>query len=325
MTEEKYFIGVDLGGTNIKAVAMNREGKIFHQQNIPTESEKGPLPVIDKLVLLIESVRRKKDVTRRSLGAIGVAVAGAVDMKQGICRFLTNFPTKWKGIPLASRIKERTGCTSFLINDVRAITLAEKTFGAGRKVKNLVCIALGTGIGGGIVIDGKLHFGSKGFAGEIGHQTISMDGPKCGCGNYGCFEALASGSNIASQAIRFIKQGRSTMIRDLVEGDLNRITPEVVAKAARQGDEVAREIWEKEACYVGIGIANLVVSLDPEMVIIGGGIAKAADLLFEGIKKELSRRVYVDPDVSRLKIVKSEFGDIAGAVGAATWAMMNVF
>jgi len=323
MLTKEYFIGIDLGGTNIKIVAINKEGKILCQKNVPTESEKGPEFVINKIISLINNLVYEKEFTQENLGAIGVAVAGVIDMKEGVCKFLTNFPTKWKGVPLAHRVEKGVDKKAFLINDVRAMTLAEKTFGAGRNVKNLICITLGTGIGGGIVIDGKLYFGG-GFAGEVGHQTIDIDGPKCGCGNYGCLEALASGSNITSQAIRLIKQGATTMIRDLVDNDLNKINPEIIAKAARAGDAVAKEIWEKEAEYLGTGIANLLVVLNPEMIIIGGGIARAADLLMEGVRKALQRKVHVIPDINKLQIVVGKLGDMGGAIGAATWAMMSV-
>lgn len=324
MTSREYFVGVDLGGTNIKTVAMNSGGRIFCEGNIPTESEKGPTVVIKKITSLIDDLTHNGTLIHKNLCAIGVAAAGVVDMKEGVCKFLPNFPTGWRGIPLVKKIEEGVGSQSFLINDVRAITLGEKTFGAGRGVKNLICIALGTGIGGGIVIDGKLYFGKEGFAGEIGHQTIELYGPKCGCGNYGCLEALASGPNLTSQAIRLVKQGATTIMRDLVDNDLNKISPEVVAEAARRGDSIAKEIWGKEAFYLGTGIANLLVILNPEMIIIGGGIAKAADLLLEGIRQILHRRVYMGPDVDKLKIVRGELQDKAGAVGAATWAMLNL-
>jgi len=324
MPNSEYFVGVDLGGTNIKVVATDRKGDVFCEENIPTESEKGPIKVIGKIISLIKNLRHNKTISERNLRAIGIAAAGVVDMEEGICKFLPNFPTGWRDIPLAKKIEKSIGSRVFLINDVRAMTLGEKTFGAGRGIKNLVCIALGTGIGGGIVIDGKLYFGQEGFAGEIGHQTIELNGPKCGCGNYGCLEALASGSNLTSQGIRLVKQGATTIIRDLVGNDLNKINPEIIAEAARRGDSCAREILEREAEYLGTGIANLVVILNPEMIIVGGGVAKAADLLLEGIKKVLRQRVHMGPDVDKLKIVRSKLQDRAGAIGAATWAMLKI-
>ena len=175
-SSKECFVGVDLGGTNMKAVSMDREGNVFCEENIPTESEKGPAAVIKRMISLMNSMKHNGAVGDRVLHAIGIAAPGVIDMKEGICKFLPNFPTGWRNIPLAKKIGEGTGSQAFLINDVRAMTLGEKTFGAGKGIKNLICLSLGTGIGGGIVIDDKLYFGKEGFAGEIGHQAIELHG-----------------------------------------------------------------------------------------------------------------------------------------------------
>ena len=322
MRERDYYLGVDLGGTNIKAIAMNYAGVALIEENIPSETENGPSAVIDRMVSLINGLIRDDSLTGYTLSAIGIAAAGVVDMEKGVCRWLPNLPG-WMGMPLVSKITERIDRPTFLINDVRAMTLAEKTFGAGKGVKNLLCLAVGTGIGGGIIIDDKLYFGSEGFAGELGHQVVEVSGPDCTCRNYGCLEALASGSNIAFQAMRIVKQGATTLIRDLVDNDLNQITPQIVAEAARQGDIHAKEIWEREAFYLGTGIANLVLIFNPEMIILGGGVAEAFDLLIGGIRKTLKRRIHLGPDLKRLRIVRSKLKGLSGAVGAATWAMIR--
>jgi glucokinase len=322
--EQYYYIGIDLGGTNIKAVAIDKQGKILCEKNIPTESEYGPPAVIKKIISIIDNFRTGKELVKMELTGIGIAVAGVVDMKQGVTKFLPNLITSWKNIPIIKEIEKQSNSKALLINDVRATTLGEKTFGAGQGIENLVCIAVGTGIGGGVVINGKIYFGSEGVAGEIGHQTIEPYGPRCTCGSQGCLEALASGPAICAQAIKLVKQGADTIIRDLVDNDLNKIDPLVVEKAARQGDPVALEIWEREGYYLGLAIANLLVILNPEMIIIGGGIANAADLLFEPIKKIIRQRVFVGPDVEKLKLVRAKLGDKAGAIGAAIWAMLNL-
>jgi glucokinase len=320
MREREYYVGIDLGGTNIKAIAMDESGVSLIEKNIPSETESGPSTVIDRMVSLIDGLVRDDALTGYSLCAIGIAAAGVVDMEKGVCKWLPNLPG-WKGMPLVSKITERINKRTFLINDVRAMTLAEKTFGAGKGVKNLICLAVGTGIGGGIIIDDKLYFGSEGFAGELGHQVVEVRGPDCTCRNYGCLEALASGSNIAYQAIKIVRQGATTLIRDLVNNDLNKITPQVVAEAARQGDTFAKDIWEREAFYLGTGIANLVLIFNPEMIILGGGVAEAFDLLIGGIRKTLKRRIHLGPDLKKLRIVRSKLKGLSGAIGAATWAM----
>ncbi|MBC7190568.1 ROK family protein, partial [Candidatus Aerophobetes bacterium] len=179
---------------------------------------------------------------------------------------------------------------------------------------------IGTGIGGGIVIERKLYFGRQGYAGEIGHQIIDPAGPICGCGNRGCLEAFASAGSIIVQAKEMIKKGKPTLIEKLIGGDLDKITPKIVAQAAREGDAVARKIWEREAFYLGIGIANLVVILNPQAVIIAGGISKAFDLMIDRIKETLRERILIEVDVEKLKILKGKLGDMAGAIGAACWA-----
>jgi glucokinase len=184
-------------------------------------------------------------------------------------------------------------------------------------------MAIGTGIGGGVIVHDMLCFGGEGFAGEIGHQLVEPQGPKCTCGNYGCLEAVASGASIISNAIRMVKQGATTTIRDLAGNDVNAITAEMVARAAHGGDAVAREIWDKEAFYLGVGITNLIMILNPEMIILGGGVAKAFDLLIEGIRGTVSSRIHLGPDVDSLKIVSCRLGDYSGAIGAALWAKQN--
>jgi glucokinase len=319
MEKDALYIGVDLGGTNIKAVVMTADGTRLSVMRRGSAAESGPDAVIDRMVSLIEEAGRVCEACNGNVLGLGISVPGIVDMERGLCRFLPNL-TGWIDIPLVRRITERTGMHTSLINDVRAMTLAEKHFGAGRGVADLVCLALGTGIGGGIVLGGELYFGSEGLGCEIGHQIIEPQGPRCTCGSRGCLEALASGANIAFQAMRLIKQGATTLMRDMTGGDLNRITPRIVSDAARRGDPYAREIWNREAYYLGLGLANIVVVINPEMIILGGGVAEAFDLLAEGIRDTLRERVKLGHDIEGLRIVRAELKDMAGAMGAAAWA-----
>jgi glucokinase len=209
-----------------------------------------------------------------------------------------------------------------LLNDVRSFTLGEKTFGAGRDVDTIVGIAIGTGIGGGLIISGQLHLGLEGTAGEVGHQIIDPYGPRCGCGSRGCLEAFASGPAITAMALKAITQGRTTRIAELVSYDLNRVTPEVVSRAARGGDSVAREIYEQAGFYIGIGVANLITIISPQMVVIGGGVAQAGDLLFDPIRRAARESVHVTP-FDQVQIVPGELGTDAGFIGAAVWASLQ--
>jgi len=186
----------------------------------------------------------------------------------------------------------------------------------------MACYAIGTGIGGGIVVDGKLVLGIGGTAGELGHQTIDINGPRCGCGNYGCMEAFTSAPAIASMGVEAVQQGMTTKIADLADFDLNKITPELIAKAARMGDEIANEIWENAGAYVGTGIANAIVAFGPRRVVISGGVAAAGDLLLDPVKRTIKKRVFVVP-LESIEIVIGELGSEAGILGMAQWASLE--
>ncbi len=318
------YVGIDVGGTAIKALCLESDGGVLLRRQVPTLSEEGPEAVVSRLMLLIdEAIGELSGQT--SVAGIGVAVAGVVDMEHGTLLRLPNFPGSWGGMPLRQRIQRQFNVPTFIINDARSATLAEKTFGAGRDSHNMVMLTLGTGVGGGIVVNDQLYFGSEGHAGEVGHQTIDLHGPLCGCGNNGCLEAMASGPAIASMAIRAVKQGMTTKIRDLVGGDLNNITPKTVADAAYDGDAIATSIMETAGDYIGIGVANLIVTLNPDTVVIGGGVAAAGEILFRAIERSVGRRVCIlAGGRGSVRIVPAELGEEAGAVGAAAWAMQKL-
>lgn len=319
----KYHLGVDLGGTTIAAALLDAEGHVIQETLIPTLAQEGHEAVIARMAELIQRVINEADVDLADIGGIGIGVPGVLDIEKGLTLFLPNLPGTWPRVPLAPRIKQAVGLPTFLLNDVRAFTLGEKTYGAGRYVDNMVCLAIGTGIGGGIVINGQLYLGLGGTAGEVGHQIIDMHGPPCGCGSRGCLEAFASGPAIATMAVRAIKQGFTTLIGELVDYDLNRITPEVICQAAEQGDSVAIEIFERAGFYLGVGIANLITVLSPQMVVVGGGVAQAGELLFDPIRRTVAERVHVTP-LEKVKIVPAELGRVAGVVGAAVWARQRL-
>lgn len=315
------YLGVDLGGTNLRLVAIDvGRGEIIIWSQTPTRAEEGPPSVIERMASLIQ-----KSMERLALSvyAIGIGVPGLYDPTTQTTRFLPNLPTTWRDIPLGPEIERRTGLPTVLINDARAFTLAEALWGAGRDAHTVVGITLGTGIGGGVVIGGRLLFGIDGTAGEVGHQIIDPHGPRCGCGSQGCLEAHASGPAIAAAGMKAVRQGRTTRIRDLVDGDLNAITPEIIVQAAEAGDTVAREILEEAGFYLGIGIANLITLFSPDVVVIGGGVAQAGDWLLQPIRRIVRERCRVTP-IDRVRILPAALGGQAGAVGAALWASQQV-
>jgi len=318
-----HYVGVDLGGTTITAGAVNVvSGEVLGRQQIPTLGKEGPDAVIARMVDLVHAVIADAGLRKEDVGGIGVGLPGVLDMERGITVFLPNLPGGWRNVPLKATMESGTGLPTYLLNDVRSFTLGEKTFGAGRDVDTLVCVAIGTGIGGGMVINGKLHMGLDGTAGEIGHQVIDPYGPPCSCGSRGCLETFASGPAITAMALKAISHGRMTKIAEMVSYDLNRVTPEIVYRAAQDGDPVAKDIYERAGFYLGVGIANLITVLSPQMVVIGGGVAQAGDLLLEPVRRTIRERVHVTP-LDKVQIVPAELGTNAGLIGAAVWASLQ--
>jgi len=314
------FIGCDLGGTNIKAGLVNIDtGKILQSASIPTMAQEGHEKVIERMISLIQGIIAETGLPKSDVKGLGVSAPGVLDVETGTTLFLPNLPGQWRDIPLGNTLTEALGFPVTMLNDVRAITYGEFIFGAGKGVDRMACLAIGTGLGGGLVIDGKLVLGFDGTAGELGHQTVEMNGIRCNCGNYGCLEAYCSGPAIASQAARAIRQGTTTRISELVDFDLNKITPKIVAQAALDGDELALEVWDTVGQYLGIGIANICVAFGPERVVLSGGVAAAGDLLIDPVRKTLKKRVHVMP-IDRVEILPSTLGSDAGILGMASWA-----
>ncbi|MDT8897186.1 ROK family protein [Thermanaerothrix sp. 4228-RoL] len=320
---KEWYIGCDLGGTNLRAALVNvTNGSVRHAISTPTLSREGPNAVIQRMIDLFHRIIKESGISLDDIGGIGIGVPGTVDMERGIVLFLPNLPTTWPNIPLAEYIQKGTTLPTVILNDVRAITFGEWRFGAGQGVDTMACFAIGTGIGGGLVINRQLHLGFGGTAGELGHITVDVNGPRCGCGNYGCVEVFASGPAIAAMGMKAVVQGWTTQIGSLVDYDLNRITPEIIARAARNGDAVAREIFEIAGGYIGTAVANVVVAINPQRVVIAGGVAQAGDLLLDPIRRTLHKRVFVAPK-ERVEIVPSVLGNNAGVIGAALWAYHN--
>ena len=291
-----YHLGLDLGGTNMKFAVVEascRGERVLTTGSTETRSDEGPPAVLERLAEL----GREAIGPFGSVQSVGLGLPGHFDPELGTGVLLPNLKGDWVGEPIAGPVSERLGLPVSLVNDVRALTLAELRLGAGRGARDLVCIALGTGVGGGVVIGGRLHLGLA-HAGEIGHQTVEPDGPPCGCGNNGCLDRVAGADVLAREAGR-------TSAREVVD-----------AAAAR--DERALAVVERAAAAIGIAIANAVVLLWPERVVVGGGVAEAGEFLLDRVRAEVRRRAAVAP-VDRIPVVKAELGAAAGAVGAALW------
>jgi glucokinase len=280
-------LGLDLGGTNIKRVVLE-DDRVVERDSEPTRSEEGVNAVLDRLAALAREAGTD--------GSVGVALPGLVDSKgRGV--LLPNLHGDWVGRPIAEPLRQALGRPVRLLNDGHAFALAEARIGAARGAEDVLCIVCGTGIGGGLVIGGRLHLGVEDRAGEVGHHTVVEHGPLCGCGNRGCLETLAGARAIAGAA------GQSSF--------------DDVVTAARRGDERAREALRRAAAYIGIAIANLTIFLTPQRIVVGGGVAEAGELLLDPLHAEVKRRAGRVAPLQAIEIVRATLGADAGAIGAA--------
>jgi glucokinase len=318
----KKYIGCDLGGTNLRAAIVDVDasrGAVLHQMSVPTLAREGHDAVMKRMADLTLEVIHSAGMKKEEIGGIGIGVPGMLDLESGETLFLPNLPGTWPHIPLRDTISKITGLPTAILNDVRSITNGEWRFGAGKGMDTVAVFAIGTGIGGGLVINGQLHLGIGGTAGELGHTVIDYNGPRCGCGNYGCLEVFASGPAIAAMGVKGVIQGLTTKIGEMCEYDLNRITPQLIATAAEFGDEYARDIYEKAGFYLGVAASSICASISPQRIIVAGGVAKAGDLLLKPMRRTMNERVHIMP-VEQVEIVLAQLGDNAGVIGAACWA-----
>ena len=314
------YIGCDLGGTNIKgAIVDSEKGIVYGVRSIPTMAHKGHDKVIERIAKFFNTMVIESGIDPNEILGAGIGLPGAIDSRTGVSVFMTNLPDHWINVPVAEIIKQETGIPTFLLNDVNAITWGEMKFGAARGCSSAVCYALGTGIGGGVVIDGNLVLGRTGVAGELGHQVVEPYGNFCNCGSRGCLETYASGPAIRSAAMKVIAHGGTSILGELCEYDLNKLDARVVAEAAQKGDRAAINIFNEAGFYLGIAVSNMIMALEPERVIITGGVAAAGELLLTPVRQIVYERVHVTP-LNGISIVLGELGDNAGVIGNSMWA-----
>lgn len=310
-------IGVDIGGTKIAAALVDEDGLILSSVRRQTQSELGRDFVFGQLEGAIGELIEHAKTLGEDVLAVGIGSPGVIDPETGIViQAAVNLP-EWQGISLKWLVERRFNLRAFVDNDVNVMALGECMFGAAIGLRNLLFIAVGTGIGGGVVIDGKLYHGSKFIAGEVGHITIIPDGPRCACGNYGCLEALASGPAIARRAEEYMAKGVKTKLRELACG--GRVSCELVTEAASKGDELCRRLLDEAGKYIGVAISSLANVLNPDCVVIGGGVAQAGELILSPIRDEVARRA-----LSPMPILQTQLGEAAGQIGAAALAISHL-
>ncbi len=309
-------IGIDVGGTNVKIALVDENGKIIYSNSVPTYAKMGYEYTVNNIKQSIRDLMKETNKNEKSIEGIGFDFPGQIDYVNGIVKLAPNIPG-WVNVPIAKMIEEEFHIPTKVDNDVRCAALGELNFGAGKGCKNFICITVGTGIGSGIVINGQLVRGASNAAGEIGHIKLQMnDGPLCGCGDYGCLEAYASGPAIVAMAQDYIKGGKAAKFRELAAVDGGEITPYHVAKAAEEGDPVAKKIFEIMGYRIGIGLTSVINLLNPEKVIIGGGVAESGELLLGPIRKTIKERAMTIAG-NAVEIVPAQLGNSAGVIGAS--------
>jgi glucokinase-like ROK family protein len=316
-------IGIDLGTTHILGVLSDLNAEIIAEVRRPTHVEEGFGRVMRRTSGIIAELEKHLDGPSRRICGIGMAVAGLINRKRKIVEFSPDF--QWHEVDVIGALSKRHDVPIIFDNVTRVMALGELWYGIGKQLRNFVCVNVGYGVGAGIVIDGKPLYGPTGMSGEFGHTTLERDsGVQCDCGNFGCLEALASGNAIAKFARRAVAGESRSVLLEMCGGEVSGITAEMVADAAKQGDPVAGGVFERAAEYLGIGIANLINLLNPEAVVIGGGVAQAGDILFDKVRKTVLARS-LKKIAKDVQILPATFGMKASVMGAVSLVANDVF
>jgi glucokinase len=325
MPDTKLVAGVDLGGTKIQAAIVDRDGQIKASNRCKTLAEEGPDAVIARIVELVGNLCQEAGMQTKQLQAIAVGVPGGVDDATGVVDKAPNLG--WVKVPLARRLTDGLGVSRVVLdNDVRVAVLGEWAYGAGKGTRNFVGMFIGTGIGGGLIIDGKLHTGSRGVAGELGHMVIEPGGPRCSCGRRGCIEALASRTAMERELRERSKHGdKSKALRIMKKEDRPRLTSSVVERALDDKDELMMEVLAETQRHLGTHLGNLINLLDPEAVVIGGGIAeRLGDRFVEPIREQAYKQLLVPRDRESIRIAATPLKESAAPLGAAFLAFQKL-
>ena len=315
----KYILGVDVGGTNVLVGTVSEDGSaVAGVVSEPTRTTGGADAVVEQIAAMVKrslaQAAGELGVPDLAVEGLGIGAPGPLDTERGVVILTPNLG--WRDYPLRDRVASAVGLPAVLDNDANCAVLGETWQGAARGASCVIGLTIGTGIGGGIVLDGRLYHGASDIAGEFGHMTIDSTGRRCNCGNYGCIEAYASGSAISARAVEGIEAGAQTRLPELVDHDLSRITAGIVYQAAADGDDFSREVIHDTARFLGAAVANLINIFNPEVVVICGGVTAAGDQLFTPLRAEVARRAF-RAAVDACRIVPGLLHGTAGVVGAA--------
>jgi glucokinase-like ROK family protein len=315
-------IGIDAGSSRIRVIAATLNAEIIESLQIKIPRQVTEHSFIELLKGAIYQIIEKAQLNRQSIIGIGIGMHGQVNPEKGFLLFAPNL--NLRHIHIQSELEKEFDIPIEIENDVRAMALGESWFGNGQGIEDFICVYVGMGIGAGIILNHKLYRGTSHTAGEMGHTTVDVNGPKCSCGNYGCLQALAASSAIVARTQREIRLGRKSIITELVSGDLDEITGEIIYQAALQEDELAQEILRSTGRFLGIGIANIVNTLNPQKVIIGGGVSKWKEFILEALEEQVAVRALETPRQA-VTIETTKLGDHATAIGATTLVLKKLF
>jgi glucokinase len=316
MAREASIIGIDVGGTNIKLGLLTPQDEVYFGRQFETRSYRPRDTIVADIIQHIKTIQQEALARALVVNSLGVGVPATIDVEKNATLIMPNFAEGWFNFQLANALTEKTGLAAFVVNDARSFVLAESLLGAGRGFKHMFGVILGTGVGGGFVLDGKLQLG-KGWAGEFGHFLIDPNGLRCGCGSVGCLETVASASALVASTVRPFLHGRTPVLHKLAKGDLNAVSAQLITDAARRGDEGCLESLDKLSVMLGMALASVATLLAPERIIIGGGLSKATDLLLPGIYKSFEKHAKVIPELPSIVVAELEN---PGVIGAALYA-----
>jgi glucokinase len=319
---KRVLVGVDLGGTSLLSVVTSTKGKILGIKKRKTHAEEGANAVLERMAATVEDAVADAGVRMKDVRAIGVGVPGPLNPKTGVIYHAPNLGPTWNNIPVAEYLGERLGCLTYLDNDVNVGAVGEHALGAGQGCKNLVAIFVGTGIGGGIILRGKLYRGARYTAGEVGHTILLADGPMCGCGRRGCAEAVASRTAMEREIRIGIAAGKESVIPEIMEKmGRETMSSSVLAAALEQGDALTQEVMARAEYYMGLLVASVVNLLDPEVVVLGGGVVERLGEAYLEPVREVAEQYYLNQqDKDQVRVVATKLGGNAGVLGAAMMA-----
>jgi len=309
----KFYLGIDLGGTQIKIAVLDDQAVIVEESVLDTDIKIKPALILKEIVSVIKSMKYYKNIK-----TIGIGIAGDVDSVNGILRFSPNLP-QWKNVNIKKEMEKLTKKTVFVDNDANTASLGAYWLDLKGKSSNMVCVTLGTGVGGGIIINKKLYVGNTGTAGEIGHITVEPNGNKCNCGNTGCAETYIGARYLVKRAFELMKKNKSGYILKLADNDKNKVTPKILSLAASKGDKVAKQVWAEAGEKLAILLADIINFINPDHIVLCGGISKACDEFYKPVYMQIKQRAFKSA-VDSCKIVVSKYTNKLGVAGAAMLA-----